>query len=175
MATFYSAKVAEDQLQQSRDGEDEDKRKQASRLNYWVQGSSLTLSDKKRILHVVNRSLDPVYVLTLRIKANEIKGWGDDIHHFTLVVMETPPCSELIFPAAELKIMSFEWAGRKFLADAKGGWHVELAAFVDREGAIWQRDQDGIEETDELPDAETGSLLGEPHIRKAQKCTDETM
>ncbi|MFG2351799.1 hypothetical protein [Streptomyces phaeochromogenes] len=167
--------MAEDQLQQSRDESDLDKRRQASKINYWVRGTSVKEPARKpRTLHLVNRSADPVYLAQLRIEAFNFKGWDDDYsnHDFNLPVEGIPPCSELIFKAADLEVMSMEWAGPKSLGDAEG-WNVMEAGFIDRDGVMWQRDYHGINEVNELPDGETGVLLGEPQIQEAQECRDE--
>lgn len=59
VATYYSAAVSSDQLQQSREDAEREERAQASRVSFWFATEA-----SGRRLHVMNRSPDPVTEVT---------------------------------------------------------------------------------------------------------------
>ncbi|MFG3274873.1 hypothetical protein [Streptomyces luteogriseus] len=194
ITTLYGAKVAEDQLAQSRDDSDQKKREQASRVSYWVDNDETGL-------HVMNRSLDPVqdvqvwfhigYLPRMRGVALE-----DTIVTFAVYLRSLPPCSEVRF---ERK--NFRWTAK--VDDQAGVPRGPLAAtgrgepgfrkmlnddalsfaqlrFVDRDGARWERNSFGnLEMTPRLVTSGhrgeremAGALLDYPPVKPLGDCKD---
>ncbi|WP_432040438.1 hypothetical protein, partial [Streptomyces cucumeris] len=56
IATYFGARVSQDQLEQSREDSERDARSQAMRVSYWFEGDYTDAP----VLHVMNRSPDPV-------------------------------------------------------------------------------------------------------------------
>jgi hypothetical protein len=95
LATYYSAAVAQDQLQQSQEGADRQARSQAERVNFWI-----TKEIGKSVLHIVNRSPDPVggAFFEYAVLAN-LKGPAPSGGYARLIVGVLPPCSDTTYVA----------------------------------------------------------------------------
>ncbi|MET8566023.1 hypothetical protein ABZV75_37725 [Streptomyces flaveolus] len=113
--TYKAAQVADDQLAQSRENNENDERAQASRISMWTEGNQPT-----RIV-LANRSLDPAWASiyfddpTLPMGLSQPAG-------------VLPPCSRLDVPVAKLYVDPENILG--------SGLRL---AFVDANGRAWTR------------------------------------
>ncbi|MCX4970208.1 hypothetical protein OHA98_36725 [Streptomyces sp. NBC_00654] len=65
VASYWGQETAKDQLSQSKDDSEREKRDQASRVTYWFE-ERLDIREETK-LHVMNRSPDPVSNITVRV------------------------------------------------------------------------------------------------------------
>lgn len=138
--TLKSAQVADDQLAQSREEQEEEDRAQASAVTAWLEG----LAEEDEALIVANRSLHPVPVAV-----NGMRIWhkGDytDAHGNTILNTESqghtialgvlPPCSRVTFSHDLLVKQSADVKADDFDPD-----HI---FFMDGTGQHWQRGLSG--------------------------------
>lgn len=133
IATYYSAKVASDQLQQSRKDAEQGARSQAERVSFYTDSTG-----RSREIHVVNRSPDPVYATELLIQVWAAKSiespdpvvlldyrWGP---------VDIGPCSELVYNKGG-------WVHTGNVADRRpqGPPTIAYLRFMDRSGKLWER------------------------------------
>ncbi|NJP99350.1 hypothetical protein [Streptomyces zingiberis] len=165
IATYYSAWVAQDQLEQSRDESVQKARDQASRVTFWEENS---LYGKTREIHLVNRSPDPVSLIQVVIR---VSGPVED-NRLLLADRNLPPCTEIAFNAADL-IISPTAKDNSFLGDAT--WRIESLTFTDRNGRVWVRSPIFLSRKDQVQgfnDRVTGSALpSKPaEVKKVSLC-----
>ncbi|MGQ4386591.1 hypothetical protein [Streptomyces sp. SAS_270] len=143
VATYYSAVVSQDQLQQSREDAERERRSQAMRVSLWTEDQ---VANNMR-LHIMNRSPDPVTDVSAGFLVRK-GAWGDDSADepgryggLYVDLPNLPPCSEMI-----VKPESLRWhvpngtSPRELPADARV--FIEWMGFVDRDSNRWLR-QDG--------------------------------
>ncbi|MFG3026909.1 hypothetical protein ACGFZQ_52165 [Streptomyces sp. NPDC048254] len=135
VATYWSQETAKDQLQQSKeDGERQD-REQALRVAYWVEGDQ---SFEPRVIHVINRSLDPVTNVKLIIEGTGVR---DAVYQFS----EVRPCAEILLPDTIM-----ETDRGTTLRD--WDWRIREIAFTDRTGRGWRRTSASLVSDSKEPD-----------------------
>ncbi|KES03718.1 hypothetical protein BU52_28785 [Streptomyces toyocaensis] len=158
--TYWTARVAEDQLQQSKE-QDEDKAKaQAARVTYWLEQP--TSEDPRKVrgsgnrLVIVNRSLDPVTNVSFIYEVHEpvphgspdtagLMAWGfSSISTF-------PPCSKTIVRSVDLSLTD----GKP--VPTKAWLQIAEMVFVDAQGRGWHRGNEGSQ----LVKDEAGGFLAD--------------
>lgn len=186
VATYYSAAVAEDQLQQSNEAEEHRSRDQASRVWLWVDRQR----DGKQRVHLTNRSPDPVSqvfaeFITADSRTGRVPRWG--IYFHTL-----PPCSDLVFSQDQLwyddqTVKGADWWDTPHNEKPGGtAWHPmdgkstligPTLMFVDRDGTSWARHDEGQLDRAPLDPSDgirgwRGIVVGQPVAERAQPCDD---
>lgn len=177
VGTIYNARVAADQLNESREQHDDQQREQASRVSIWNDGG---LSQR---IHLLNRSPDPVADVHLSLNAvwniRESRSVA-----FNLLLRGLPPCSETVIDTEDLRYSP----GKGFSGN---GWDIPTALqlsglapipdsaslrvrglwFVDRDGESWSR-KEGVLAHDPVEGAEgeLGLDTKEPQVRSASGC-----
>ncbi|WP_189176135.1 hypothetical protein [Streptomyces lasiicapitis] len=107
IATYYSARTAEDQLKQSREETDESARSQASRVTFY---GDVEEDLKSHQYYIVNRSADPVSKLNVMLEASvERKEEGTaepqrEHRYLVLGIWSIPPCSRIVLRSVNLAI-----------------------------------------------------------------------
>ncbi len=188
VGTIWSARVAADQLEQSREQAEEKQREQAARVSFWVGRGQ----KGEGRLNVMNRSADPVANVGIAFMVVE----GDTSRGpvaFRVILPSLPPCSSVIIEGKSLKYAKADsqkergtyWLpvteANDFglnLKDLPDYAAFDQAAidFQDRDGTYWVR-QDGrliknetlsIEHTP----AGSGRVVGEPLVQAIKSCGD---
>jgi hypothetical protein len=119
--TYKSAQVADDQLSQSREDSQKERRSQAARLTGWID---------TRYLVVANRSLDPVLV-TMYLSSEQQRA-ADPKAVVYLYVGNLPPCTAARIPHALISSSaSKRYSGK--------GWAVQGLHFRTSDGTSWMR------------------------------------
>ncbi|MFI2300155.1 hypothetical protein ACH5AL_15130 [Actinacidiphila glaucinigra] len=72
IATYYGARVSADQLEQSREDAEQKTREQATRISFWSENRK-----DQHLVHLVNRSPDPLFDAYFRILAIDLQGGHD--------------------------------------------------------------------------------------------------
>ncbi|MET9870537.1 hypothetical protein ABZZ16_31125 [Streptomyces sp. NPDC006386] len=175
ITTLYGAKVAQDQLAQSRDDSDQKKREQASRISYWKD------MDNSR-LHVMNRSPDPIQDVVVEFRVGVLPRTAPvppeaTRVQFLVALGSLPPCSEVLF---ERK--NFRWTAKHDDSELASAPHAPLTAddrdapgfrkmtndgllsfsmvkFIDRDGAEWVRRSGGELESEPGTRAQTATSV----------------
>ncbi|MFJ4982398.1 hypothetical protein ACIP9H_01200 [Streptomyces sp. NPDC088732] len=195
IGTLWSARVAEDQLLQSRE-QDEDRRKadddaareQASRIAFWIRRSS-----DGETLHLMNRSPDPVtdVHVTFGVWARKEPREAN----YRLLLSNLPPCSDTLIQSASLGYAidltpnMLTWAlplnpkrgktpYRPFVDDV---WFLGNRIgmdFTDRAGIRWTRTTEqplnpGALEPPALLKV-AGRVMGEPPVQPVTSCGGES-
>ncbi|MFF4501826.1 hypothetical protein [Streptomyces sp. NPDC001401] len=157
IVTVLGAQAAQDQRQQQAADSARERRQQAAQISYWWEYSSKGEAD----LIINNRSLDPVYSLTvyLRYQSSWIKvpGEGNAPHQprkgstvgyeFDVV----PPCTRLDLTEV---VMAKTWQqSLDYVPDSVRLVEIPAMTFQDASGANWKRRETGL---DALRDAAPG-------------------
>lgn len=155
VATFYSARVADDQLKQSRQAAEEKKQAQAARVSYWVDIEPGGMSR----LHLMNRSPDPIsnvaMTFVVPLERTVDNRWDIEQASFSVRLPSVPPCSDMVFTTDNMKYYGNTgprdpWATPfDKLPPRATGWrdfrkshppiYVFVADFDDRDGVRWRR------------------------------------
>ncbi|MEU9576266.1 hypothetical protein [Streptomyces chilikensis] len=161
--TYWAAQVAEDQLAQSKE-QDEDKQKdQASKVTFWKERMKAGDGDT---LVIANRSLDPVSYVRVHVTVRYWK--GEDLTASVVAAGSSsalPPCSALRVTSAGLM--------RSFGKRAVGSAAVDVNAFefYDSKGKVWQRTDDGVLRAGEgWPVSASPPLVAAPAIPLKGEC-----
>lgn len=126
IATYYGALVSRDQLEQAQEEAVHQVRSQASRIALWVEWHDSPHVDA---LHVMNRSPDPIYAVTVSFWVDS----EDRYNHHQVVLTSMPPCSEITLRGDELRTPN----GVK-LPPGTLGTDARMQ-FADRGGVTWER------------------------------------
>lgn len=181
VATYYSAAVSQDQLQQSREDSDREIRQQAMLVTAWADRPS-----GRWQVHVLNRALDPVTQTAVWVVVRKWRphSGGRDTHLVSSIldVGVVAPCTELVYSEANLRVL----AGEQADPDARPGDEtfpgtegvvVEYAYFVDRDGKMWQHGPgelalaNGIPvPTPQGPNQRSGPASTNPVVKPASVC-----
>ncbi|MFF3691059.1 hypothetical protein [Streptomyces sp. NPDC002187] len=197
---IWSALVAADQLEQSREQHEDGLRAHASRVSYWITGR---LAGDTRI-HVMNRSPDPVDHVRIHFTAGELEEYEDgrlptdkDVVFFVLLP-SLPPCTETVIDGKSLQYteggtadqsggtgpLRPDHAGPDLYDDLPGGTYLQLRGlnFVDRNGLPWTRMDGKLTQENRRPDSLGGAwtgvvvgeakVVGEPKVRAVEACRD---
>lgn len=155
IATLFQARVAEDQLEQSRRTSEQQEREQAALVSHWT-------SDRESTLHIMNRSLDPVHEVELAFAALTKQDARQQPPRgrvtFVVKLGSLPPCSEVVISEQTVGLRWHPAVPRHLRGQdpvrpglPRGDWRrlnrlqrLELLKmdFVDRDGAGWSRDGD---------------------------------
>ncbi|MET8205878.1 hypothetical protein ABZT51_07480 [Streptomyces sp. NPDC005373] len=155
IATYYSAVIARQQLDQSRVDSEMEARGQAERVTYWMaEGSNMT-----RAVHLVNRSPDAVTDVGMYF-GTTYKG-GE--YELQLPDVSLPPCTEAIYRSAEMgALITRNAIGEVHLSNFTW-WEVDTLAFTDRTGQRWVRTPTFLKRPEEalraLPEPRTDGLV----------------
>ncbi|WP_406481986.1 hypothetical protein [Streptomyces sp. NBC_01615] len=188
VGTIWSARVAADQLEQSREQAEEKQREQAARVSYWVDRGQ----KGEGRLYVMNRSADPVANLGITFRVVE----GDTSRGpvaFKVSFPSLPPCSSVIIETKSLKYTKADsgedretfWLpvteandfdlSLKDLPDYVGFGQPAIG-FQDRDGTYWARQDGGLTKDEvisiEHTPAGSGRVLGEPSVQAVKSCGD---
>ncbi|NEC31670.1 hypothetical protein [Streptomyces rubrogriseus] len=148
--TLVSARVAEDQLAQSKVQNEERDRRQASRINWWEEWTAGTIGDDESVF-IANRSLDPAYAwLWVEVTAKKDTNVGsfEKRATFTATWGTVPPCTLLSIPNSAMVMtgitpilnMNKEEEPRIILPDPdKYFTSIESFGFTDTNGKTWRR------------------------------------
>ncbi|MEU9780931.1 hypothetical protein AB0H92_08180 [Streptomyces phaeochromogenes] len=142
VATYYGARVSDDQLEQSREDAAREEQAQARQISSWV-----TRQDGSEQIHVLNRSLDAVnwpqlaFVVTRSITpdSNELK--SSSVLYVSAQVGTLSPCTELIISRSSVKLLK---RGRLGLDSGEAKQvnrliQVRAIMFMDNAGRYWVR------------------------------------
>uniref|UniRef100_UPI001B802C47 hypothetical protein n=1 Tax=Streptomyces exfoliatus TaxID=1905 RepID=UPI001B802C47 len=170
IATYYSAKIASDQLQQSRDDAKTKERAQAEQVSFYVGGGR-----SGREVHLVNRSLDPIYSPKLLYSTDAYDAEHFPSPHLRYKITggrDVGPCSELVFDLSDV-----EPASSDERRPALEGPTVALASFTDRAGKRWYRTPTELTtKPDRVLHDQDGAgyqMVGEPEMRRLEVCGDQ--
>ncbi len=192
IGTLWSARVAADQLAQSRE-QDEDRkqadleklRAQASRISVWADRTP----DGKSRIHLMNRSPDPVNQVFVAFAMEQV-GDAPGLVSFAVRLDSLPPCSDSLIEQKTLrwstKLTTREkhaWELPGFLGD---GWasqghfgvpRIEGIAFSDRDGIGWLRQHGRLSSGSRVPlervrQGVEGRLASEPVVQSVESCGD---
>ncbi|MDO0933115.1 hypothetical protein QQY66_15970 [Streptomyces sp. DG2A-72] len=130
--------MADDQLEQSRDQQNREERRQAAMISFWTEGD-----EKRGKVAILNRSLDPIYGVRVEFSliTNRHFDFTERISTYRQVVL---PCARLEIPIR----LAWEWASREEnrglwdVADQEyiqNGLRVTALSFVDAYGIKWVR------------------------------------
>ncbi|GAA5032453.1 hypothetical protein [Streptomyces siamensis] len=191
VATYWSQQAAKDQLQQSREDGEREKRAQATAVSYWPEYDG----DHWK-LHVQNRSADPapnlqlafVHVVVVRrfaVPPGPTRILNPEPVVFLLNTHRLGPCTELIYSSKQIEKDIFP----KGDLENQPSWifqrstrfiYVIGAEFSDRDGQFWLRTPTKLELSTRrgipIPvryrqDA-VGGLVDEPEVKKVALCGD---
>ncbi|WP_159403718.1 hypothetical protein [Streptomyces sp. NRRL S-646] len=140
VATYWSQQTAKDQLNQSREDSDREKRQQAAQVTFWVEETNGTPGK----IHIVNRSPDAVTQVVTAVSI--LKSDGED-PPFLLQDTDLRPCGEAVYSATGLEVSRFGRNGAKpmpRLSDSM--WQASRLYFIDRNGTPWVRSLTGLTE-----------------------------
>ncbi|MGW1878742.1 hypothetical protein [Streptomyces sp. NPDC001975] len=144
VTTYWSQQTAKDQLQQTREEGEKEKRAQAETVFVWTEGDPTDWE-----VHVLNRSPDPVSRLTAGLIGSVTLKTGDPAVGSASYLVDTSrlaPCTELVFSR---KTLSNGWvpvgAGETRNSVLGGAVvdRIQYIKFRDRDGQIWRRSADG--------------------------------
>lgn len=172
IATYYSALVSSDQLQQSREDTERGERQQAELVSYYFDPSREGVIGG---VHVVNRSLDPVYGVEVAF-SREPFSWSDGETAFDEASpTDIGPCSEIIYRLSSLLVTDED--GRKEQL-TQGDPVIRFVHFTDRAGQRWLREPSRLSKrksdiTARPQGAWRGAILGEAELRKLDFCGDQ--
>ncbi|NEC31023.1 hypothetical protein G3I20_31615 [Streptomyces sp. SID8111] len=167
IATYYGARVAADQLEQSREDSERQERTQAKTFSYWTQ-----FDGSRSTFHIQNRSPDPIPVVNvdLYMAAYRKPSSGPDlvlpdgtvlsqeagrdegpVQHKAVLRLHAShlaPCVELVYATEELS----RFDGASALGGGPDDYELRLqtvirASFVDREGQRWERTATSLKKT----------------------------
>ncbi len=196
VATYYSAAVSKDQLQQSQEDAEQHARAQAQLVSSWVE---LKIGDSWA-LHLMNRSPDPIQDVHLSAWGEVATGGSSASGHIQIPLSSLPPCTDFTFGAQQFRMLQSKKPRRPedfpVPADAKTlsrrgyqrvlGWHtsplVDLIRFEDRDGRSWIRQQSSLDRADSLKSDLPGdspavfinvTFEGVPAVGRVASCGDE--
>jgi hypothetical protein len=172
VATYYSALVAGDQLQQSREYAERGQRQQAELVSYWVE--PLVKGVGWRV-HVVNRSADPVYDVGLGFSVGTAQ-LGPDVDEVVYMHWrgDMGPCSELLYEQSATDVFS---APPGLPRPLVGRPEIDWLMFTDRAGKQWLREPNSLSPRRAAADPPArppikvrGSITSEPKSRAIDYC-----
>ncbi|MEV0981964.1 hypothetical protein [Streptomyces sp. NPDC049915] len=189
VATYFSAEVARDQLQQSREAAERAKKSQARLISVWAENDT----NDDIAIHVLNRSRDAISDTEVRFLVKGRVGKEAVRTAFDISAQTMSPCSQLTLTSRAL------WASTRghpakvqqyvtndmswYKSHGYGRLAYEniadvAAVFYDRDGLLWTRGE-GLTDggTWDLPGGYAqGIYEGQPKRSSlpSEECTDET-
>ncbi|MFJ3088935.1 hypothetical protein [Streptomyces sp. NPDC086838] len=174
VATYYSAKIASDQLQQSREDAERQERSQAEQVSFYVGGEG-----SAEDVHIVNRSPDPIYspgVFFLTQVFDTRKPPSAYLRHYGAGGEgDLGPCSELVFKQSGIK--AAPPSVQRHLI--QGRPEVLGLDFTDRAGKRWYRTPESLTQRPNraykykqspLGALPRGYAVGTPEVRELKAC-----
>ncbi|MGW6354622.1 hypothetical protein ACWFR5_05295 [Streptomyces sp. NPDC055092] len=127
--------MSKDQLEQSREDSEREVRSQASQVSFWFEGQG----SKDPVLHVLNRSPDPVTHPMVAFVADifATKGTPDTLAIGKIDLGVLPPCSLLIIRSQQLRTQAMGESAE--MPDTYLWLSKTYMSFVDRDGRYWGR------------------------------------
>jgi hypothetical protein len=170
IATYYSAAVSNDQLQQSREDAEREARSQANRVTYWLT------SDEKgdQVLHVVNRSPDPITRMEIFAQP---RGYTEAGHVYVITDrLGLSPCTERTYSGADIGAQIFDV--NQIRTPPPGFlWVAVSMFFTDGDGQSWKRTAGDLDHADrhydEAEARETTSLRPHQNEKSVTPCGDD--
>ncbi|CAL9329124.1 hypothetical protein SUDANB96_00037 [Streptomyces sp. enrichment culture] len=137
--TYWTAQVAEDQLAQSKEQDADEKKDQASKVVFWVEGGNGIFPGIGTRLVITNQSPYPLTLLTVGLRITEQRDERTEWSSVARVARGgVPPCSELRVEAGDLRHTNGTPVG-----DGPAALGVLSLGFVDSKGEAWWRDESG--------------------------------
>ncbi|MFI1422940.1 hypothetical protein ACH4VX_34295 [Streptomyces sp. NPDC020731] len=176
VATYFSAVVAQDQLDQGREDAQRAARAQAALVTYYTtdEGSEFVETH----IHVVNRSLDPVTRADLGflVRSKNTKTYKQLVlTQQAMVGIQLPPCTKADVDARKVVFSQYyDNSGLTLVGSGRTG-SVELdhLAFTDADGVRWKRTEMTLEENPYPPPDNTYSMFTPKDAityKKAEHC-----
>ncbi|MFJ4365171.1 hypothetical protein ACIP4S_13575 [Streptomyces chartreusis] len=183
-ATYYNAEVARATLAQSKEDAEKEEKSQAARVNYWT--------DEKGMMHVVNRSADPVTGMLLYVaveQADLTPDYGDpdwkfwnQVGLYAVVFGTLEPCSHVSISAKDVTAGD-DTGSPSIRVPSNSTASVGLINFYDSSGVAWVRTggqllkkSERVEETYSTMvkehDAESAILKTRRAIEGVASCSD---
>lgn len=139
-ATYYDARVASATLAQSKEDAEREEKVQASLVNYWT--------DQKGLMHVVNRSADPltetlIYIsvmqadLTPNYRDPKWKFWNQ-FGLYAVIIGTIEPCSRISISASDVT-EGHASDSAPIKEPVNSSTSIGMINFVDRNGVTWVR------------------------------------
>ncbi|WP_331749881.1 hypothetical protein OG529_35870 (plasmid) [Streptomyces longwoodensis] len=169
-ATYISAEVAKDQLEQSREESEKEERQQASRVTFWME--AYPNFDSPQTVHLVNRTPDSVTRVMVHVEATAASGGG--WHRLTGFAFSVPPCSDLMFKMSDqIANSNARESGVRFVP---GFTNIEGLFFADASGVTWIREPDSLSRVRALTEAAAkrkGSfIIQKMKVRRVEPCDE---
>lgn len=148
---YYAGRVAQDQLQQSRDEQQQYVQEQADLVTVFVRHvwdpKRLPGFDTRSTIHVVNRSDDPVTSVRIQVGAMDGEGGLASGHTMWSTEFDIPPCTALVFSSSDLRAGLYvqdphdDDDDKPSLVEPldQSLWYFADITFVDRRGHGWTR------------------------------------
>lgn len=187
-ASYYNAEVASATLEQSKEDAEKEERRQASLVNYWT--------DEKRVMHIVNRSADPltgtlVYVVVEQADYtpdHDDPNWKfwNQVGLYAVVLDTIEPCSHITISAGDVITGSSTPSTLTPIKQpADSATSIAMINFVDSQGFSWVRSGGQLikksERTDEMflqmskeHNAKTALLKGSRSVKTVTSCSNDT-
>jgi hypothetical protein len=140
--TYWSAQVAEDQLEQSKEQDEDKKKDQASKVTYWLEDhksdDAKQLGASRNRLVIVNRSMDPVNQVGFlyRVYEGEVRSSVPIFRPAAAGgtwIPTVPPCSKIIVESTSLLHEDGSPVAHVAVLD------VTEMTFSDTKGEVWHR------------------------------------
>ncbi|MFD9885250.1 hypothetical protein ACFWZT_27730 [Streptomyces alboflavus] len=150
IATYYSARTAEDQLKQSQEDTDESIRAQASKVAFY---SDVENNSSSRHYYLVNRSADPISRMHVMISSDvERKKKGTEPRRqksqLILWIGSVPPCSRVVLQSRNMAFDPKAKANRKIphgtVITLDQYFTIDSIFFNDSGGRRWKRTLDEL-------------------------------
>ncbi|WP_329228902.1 hypothetical protein [Streptomyces canus] len=137
MATYYQARVSQDQLEQAQKDSQLEARQQAAEVSFW----SVPEPEKPGLqsLHVANRSPDPIYSVKLRFQTP-----GAPPLQWEMDVGDIGPCIEFVYRSNNLKDDA-----QDALVALPDRALLSVMYYTDRDGRQWLRTAKQLLKTDQ--------------------------
>ncbi|MFF5881008.1 hypothetical protein ACIQ9M_34245 [Streptomyces californicus] len=169
-ATYISAKVAQDQLVQSREESKNEEKQQASRVTFWMDTYRSRSSDQ--VVHLVNRTPDSVTKIMVHVDSGAASDGSS--HRLTGFLHNVPPCTDLTFkmPDQLAKSNSLK-SGVRFIP---GVTYIQGFVFTDASGVDWIREPDSLTKLREAPERaakrEGSFIIRKTEVKRVEPCDE---
>ncbi|MFF8932524.1 hypothetical protein ACF1AO_35300 [Streptomyces longwoodensis] len=169
-ATYISAEVAKDQLEQSREESEREERQQASRVTFWME--AYPNFDSPQTVHLVNRTPDSVTRVMVHVEATAASGGG--WHRLTGFASSVPPCSDLMFKMSDqIANNNGRESGVRFVPEFT---NIEGLFFADASGVTWIRKPDSLSRvralTEEAVKRKGSFILQKMKVKRVEPCDE---
>lgn len=174
VATYYSAQIAGDQLEQSREDAERKERAQANQVSFYMGGG-----DSSENVHIVNRSADPIRSPIAVFWVEHFTKSGQPllkrVYYQTGWYGDLAPCSELVFESDDFNPPSIPVA--RWIKQPEP--QILSLTFTDREGKNWHRTPTTLDQQlandagrPPRPPGRWGSASARPEVKRVEACGD---